>query len=459
MMYGFDQALALETKALAINAATRDHVALELDYQLWRLLQDACRTHPDAACEIFGIHHSTAAVIAAAEKTKLQELSSGAVLSFGIQNTQQIKKLIEDALASQTELDSSVSAMESPELAYWRAVRLMALRDPHQAHAKTGVPADLLCKLAQAGDRQLANLAQCEIGFGLMCSEAVISDILLETKPETLTQLRLKKVQQCLTARGRAPSVHAPPSCSSMTATNRQLVGRLMLITGFVNRVVELETGLSYKQIIKLQAHIRADKVKINNPQSRSLKTGASLVYNYSSKIQASLLMQLYVNVGGADVYHNTNVNALLRAYHIYHQLREEIPGMKAPRWAPFDINSTWSLVAELRRSADAGMMGQCDTCNCSYFTSAAQRTYIECPYCHVHREKTMQERPSPTADAVPCSSPGGHAHGDSCPCMAKIQVKGSSAMIGAEKMELDTHPYSLQHPPPLVDTLQAQSA
>lgn len=447
MIFGFDQALSLEAKALRVNTASKDLVALELDFQLWQLLRSACATQPRAACEAFGLRQSSAETIAAAHDSKLQELASGAVLSFGIQHDQTTHEVIDTILSSPSLLGDSMTVSDfSPELAYWRAARLMALRDIHQAHGKTGIPTDLLSKLAKAADSQLARLATAAIGFGLMCSEKTVCDVLLESRPDTLTQLRLKKVQQCLTARGRTPSQNAPEPFSAMSQTGRHMVGRLMLIMGFVNRVVELETGLTYKQIIKLIAHIKADGVKINTPKSRSLKTGASLIYNYSSKIQASLLMQLYVNVGGADVYQNTNINALLRAFHVYSELREEIPGMKAARWDPYDVNAVWALIAELRRSADTGMLGYCKDCGCSYFTSTNQRTYIECPYCHVQREVGRSSSASSAPGNERCEAADGHRIGESCECLPSMSaVRSASGRLAV----LGQFPFTPQHPPP----------
>lgn len=383
MMYGFDEALELETKALQINIPSEDRIARELDTQLWQLLQIACQHNPDDACHVFGLSSVTASVIAEASAEKINELVCGAVLSFHIKNITDLADKIELVLASGQPSQSKLIADYSPELKYWRAVQIMALRDPHLAHARTGIPTDLLILIQSADEWQLRQLAYSGSQFGFACTEKIIIDILTENRPNLLTQLRLKKVQQCLTSRGENSSCNAPPPCTTVRSSHRELIGRLMLISGFVNKVIELETGLSYKQIIKLQAQIKAEGIKMNKPKSRALKSGGGIIYNYSSKIQASLLMQLYVNIGWHDVYQNTNVNALLRAYRIYGELREEIPGMKTAKWEPLDINSAWGLTAELRRSADAGMMNHCKRCRCSYFTTASQRTFIECPFCH----------------------------------------------------------------------------
>uniref|UniRef100_UPI0030C6FBAE FlhC family transcriptional regulator n=1 Tax=Escherichia coli TaxID=562 RepID=UPI0030C6FBAE len=99
-----------------------------------------------------------------------------------------------------------------------------------------------------------------------------------------------------------------------------------------------------------------------------------------SIKIQASLLMQLYFNIGGEAVLRSVNIKALNKAFRMYHAIRKEVPGMKGARWAPFDITDAWCLASELR-SGDA-MLEECDNCKCTYFTSVNQRTCVECPFC-----------------------------------------------------------------------------
>ena len=395
MMYGYDEVLALEANALQIDLVRPDRNALALDRSLWRLLQQACQADRSAACEIFGLTEPTAVAIADAQIENLLDLASGVVFSFCIQDLDRATGVFEAILSEDCHDYDCEMLHVNPhavfELRYWRAVQLMAVRDTYTAMATTGMSSRLLHALRNASDAHLAKLAGSDMRLALRCTENVICEILRENRSETRTQLRLKKIQQCLTTKATSSGLlqqpldtdlSSPPQCTAESATQRATIGRLMHISGFITRVIVVETGMTYKQIMTITTHIKQEGIEVKKPKSRALRSGASLIYNYATKAQSSLLMQLYINIGGSSVYEETNINALIRAYKLYCSLRQEIKEMRNGRWELFDINDAWGLVSELRRSADAAMVGFCKGCKCSYFSSAAQRTYIECPYC-----------------------------------------------------------------------------
>jgi len=142
----------------------------------------------------------------------------------------------------------------------------------------------------------------------------------------------------------------------------------------------QLITARTYKQIRKLRQELKGEGFTVNQSKSRAVRGGATLIHSHSSKIQASLLMQLYSNIGGSSVVRSINVAALGKAFRMYHAIRKEIPGLNGTRWEAFDISDAWCLAKELR-TGDA-MMELCKHCNCTYFTSFNQRTCVECPYC-----------------------------------------------------------------------------
>ncbi|WP_437199716.1 hypothetical protein, partial [Salmonella sp. LSP 259/13] len=138
---------------------------------------------------------------------------------------------------------------------------------------------------------------------------------------------------------------------------------------------------------VHVQLHQQKGMISLSPPticnsarKSRTFRGGATLIHSHTSKIQASLLMQLYFNIGGEAVLRSVNIKALNKAFRMYHAIRKEVPGMKGARWAPFDITDAWCLASELR-SGDA-MLEVCDNCKCTYFTSVNQRTCVECPFC-----------------------------------------------------------------------------
>jgi len=154
---------------------------------------------------------------------------------------------------------------------------------------------------------------------------------------------------------------------------------RNMALVGYISTIIAIETGLTYKQLRTLYQHLKRDKHKLER-KSRALRGGATLIHSQTSKIQASLLMQIYYNIGGDAVLRSVNINALNQAFRMYHSIRKEVPYMQGTRWLPFDITDAWCLAAELR-SNDA-MLELCSHCKCTYFTSVNQRTNIQCPFC-----------------------------------------------------------------------------
>lgn len=155
---------------------------------------------------------------------------------------------------------------------------------------------------------------------------------------------------------------------------------RHMVLAGYINYIITLETGLTYKQIRKLRLELKAEGFSATQSKSRAVRGGATLIHSHASKIQASLIMQLYSNIGGPGVLRSINVPALGKAFRMYHALRKEVPGIGGNRWEAFDISDAWCLAKELR-TGDA-MMESCRHCHCTYFTSFNQRTCVECPFC-----------------------------------------------------------------------------
>lgn len=117
----------------------------------------------------------------------------------------------------------------------------------------------------------------------------------------------------------------------------RWVTARHMALAGYITKIIMIETGLTYKQVRRLYQDLERDGYTLER-KSRTFRGGATLIHSHTSKIQASLLMQLYFNIGGEAVLRSVNIKALNKAFRMYHAIRKEVPGMKGARWAPFDI-------------------------------------------------------------------------------------------------------------------------
>ena len=164
----------------------------------------------------------------------------------------------------------------------------------------------------------------------------------------------------------------------------RWIAARHMALAGYITKIIMIETGLTYKQVRRLYPGHQLDGYELER-RSRTFRGGATLIHSHTSKIQASLLMQLYRNIGGEDVIRSIDIKALNKAFRMYHAIRKEVPGMKGARWAPFDITDAWCLASELGQWYHDGR--QCGSVN-AYFTSVIQRTCVECPFCIADKSK-----------------------------------------------------------------------
>lgn len=167
-------------------------------------------------------------------------------------------------------------------------------------------------------------------------------------------------------------------SCNSNSLA-RWITARNMALAGYITKIIMVETGLTYKQVRRMYKELEDEGLEVFR-KSRTARGGATLIHSHTSKIEASLLMQLYYNIAGEAALRSINIDALHVAYQMYCAIRNETPGIKGIRWQMLDITDAWCLAQELR-SGEA-MIETCHSCKCNYFTSVNQRTSVNCPFC-----------------------------------------------------------------------------
>ncbi|MCG3760916.1 regulator [Vibrio cincinnatiensis] len=166
-------------------------------------------------------------------------------------------------------------------------------------------------------------------------------------------------------------------SCNSNLS--RWGIARNMALIGYISQIIMIETGLTYMQIRRLYKELKDEGLTIRR-KSHKVRGGATIIHSHTSKIEASLLMQLYFNITGKSALRSININTLHSAYELYSSVRSETLGMHGARWQMLDITDAWCLAQELR-SGEA-MIETCPSCKCNYFTSVNQRTSVNCPFC-----------------------------------------------------------------------------
>lgn len=210
---------------------------------------------------------------------------------------------------------------------------------------------------------------------------------ILKAKPNDLAALQLKKIQQCLCfgASAAADINEIKPETLSCydenisegranISLNRELYARSLLITGHLIKTVGIETGLTLRQVRRINDNVRAAKYesetseKIRTPRSSNI-----FIQSNADILQASLAMTLYLNIGGHDIYKTTNMEALNTAFSLYCTIRHDVFGVKERLDRTILLPDMWVLAIEVRSNHASFLY--CENCKTLNFISINQRT------------------------------------------------------------------------------------
>jgi flagellar transcriptional activator FlhC len=113
-----------------------------------------------------------------------------------------------------------------------------------------------------------------------------------------------------------------------------------------------------------------------------------AIVKSRRALVEGSLLMALYVNIGGDNVYKKLNIDALMKAYDAYLVAREEADLPAKIPWKKLTINEGWVLARDLR--SQLASLHRC-RCGSLYLTVSQQRIQLKCPVCEIMAEQTTR--------------------------------------------------------------------
>lgn len=169
---------------------------------------------------------------------------------------------------------------------------------------------------------------------------------------------------------------------------------RHMALKGFVTRIIIIETGLTDKQVRRLYCNLEDEGFDLSkNRTTRAIRGGATLLRGHMTKVHASIIMQLYLKIGGNGIKVSTSITALEEAYRMYSALLFELakldPTMKN---TVFTISDAWCLAAEYR--SGRAMFEKCRDCDCDFFTAINQATRISCPFCYEPKSSVKFSKP-----------------------------------------------------------------
>ena len=172
-------------------------------------------------------------------------------------------------------------------------------------------------------------------------------------------------------------------TCSS-NQTNMWLYGRELIKLGYSIKTVQIEAGMTYKQIQKLTSILEHEGVIGKKTKKTFKKSAAKLLSDHYMKWQASILMQIYAFIAGPEHRINIDIDSLNKAYQMYISIYAELPDDVKHCSEQISINDGWILANELR-SGEA-FMEMCGNCKAAYYSSENQNTTIDCPFCYKGR-------------------------------------------------------------------------
>lgn len=164
-------------------------------------------------------------------------------------------------------------------------------------------------------------------------------------------------------------------------------MARDMILRGYINNAVKLETQLSMKTIRTLRSKLTSEGLALP-PRGRQIRQGQSIVKRSEDREDVAILMLAYRNYGGSNILLSVDINALNLAYDTYVLIKSEINRHPVNF---ITINDAYGLAQELR--SDDAMFEQCDTCDLEYFISIRQECSTRCPFCagHTHGNNLVE--------------------------------------------------------------------
>lgn len=155
----------------------------------------------------------------------------------------------------------------------------------------------------------------------------------------------------------------------------RITLARTMIARGYVNKIIEIESGLGTKTLNRVRESLRAEGLTWTAPP-RGTRQAQTIIKKVAHRQEFSIIMLAYRRYGGDAIFKRVDVNALNNAYDTYKQIKREF----SPHTELANINDCYTLAVDIR-SADAEFE-HCQDCNVPFFVSFSQESSYRCPFC-----------------------------------------------------------------------------
>lgn len=229
----------------------------------------------------------------------------------------------------------------------------------------------------------------------LRCSVKTLERLLL-SKPEEETFIRFKKIMECLgegdtvmphCVRKESNTCYSADTREGKANTDQanKLIAAQMLAQGFSVAAVSIEVGLSARQARLIANQTRDAKYAVTEcrPQSKVTRTAHAILRTNKAALHVTLLMRIYINLGGELIQNSTCVRSIVTAYSIYSCVRHDVYGLfERTNTQRLSMHDAWILAVDYR--SKNGYLSECGKCNVSVYRSSVQRatTGCSCPFC-----------------------------------------------------------------------------
>ncbi len=167
-------------------------------------------------------------------------------------------------------------------------------------------------------------------------------------------------------------------------------LARDLILRGFVNKIIEIESGLGTKTLNRLRASLKNEGHHWPCTP-RGTRQAQTIIKKVTHRQEFSIIMLAYRRYGGESIFRHVNIQALNHAFDTYCLIKDEF----SPHTEKANINDCYTLAVDIR-SAEAEFE-HCDSCNVAYFVSFSQVSSYRCPFC-LNRETAQKNHQPVTA-------------------------------------------------------------
>ena len=166
---------------------------------------------------------------------------------------------------------------------------------------------------------------------------------------------------------------------------NRAIV---LLREGFRTSIVGLVTGLNPRTLRLLFKEIYG-----RSPAQGQLPTSEAILATRQRLLDGGLLLQLYTQLSNGVAFSQIKMEALIRAFHLYQDMRLEL-GFAGD---PLNINESWVIARDLRSKRIE--MLRCKTCGGIYIQMLFQQIEHGCHFCGDKAHVPLSSNESSTSE------------------------------------------------------------